>query len=93
MLFKENTKCCKLSIPSTKQRKILWENALSGLVELDNKIINDIAKNYEISGGSIKNVIQYAYLKSINNNSKITKNLILMGIRRELNKDGKSFEK
>ena len=80
-------------IPSTKQRKILWENALSGLVELDNKIINDIAKNYEISGGSIKNVIQYAYLKSIHNNSKITKNLILMGIRRELNKDGKSFEK
>lgn len=80
-------------IPSIKQRQILWENALRGLVELDKKIIQEIAKNYEISGGSIKNVIQYAYLKSIHNNSKITKNVILMGIRRELNKDGKSFEK
>jgi len=80
-------------IPSIKQRIILWENALNGLVDFDNKGIEEIAKNYEISGGSIKNVIQYAYLKSLHKKAQITKNEILMGIRRELKKDGKSFEK
>ena len=80
-------------IPSVKQREILWKNALSGLVELDEKDLKEISKNYEIAGGSIKNVIQYAWLKSMNNNSKISINEILMGIRRELYKDGKSFEK
>ena len=66
---------------------------MSGLVELDEKELKEIAKNYEIAGGSIKNVIQYAWLKSKHKNSTISLNEILMGIRRELNKDGKSFEK
>jgi hypothetical protein len=55
--------------------------------------LKEIAKNYEIAGGSIKNVIQYAWLKSKHKNCAISINEILMGIRRELNKDGKSFEK
>lgn len=80
-------------IPSIKQRQVLWENALKGLVDFDKKNIKEIAQNYEISGGSIKNVIQYAYLKSLHKKTEITKNEILMGIRRELKKDGKSFEK
>jgi SpoVK/Ycf46/Vps4 family AAA+-type ATPase len=80
-------------IPSVKQREILWKKALNGLLKLDNKELKEIAKNYEIAGGSIKNVIQYAWLKSMHKNTKISINEILMGIRRELNKDGKSFEK
>jgi len=80
-------------IPSIKQREILWKNALIGLVDLNEKDIKEISQNYEIAGGSIKNVIQYAWLKSMHKNSKISLNEILMGIRRELNKDGKSFEK
>jgi hypothetical protein len=66
---------------------------LIGLVDLNEKDIKEISQNYEIAGGSIKNVIQYAWLKSMHKNSKISLNEILMGIRRELNKDGKSFEK
>ena len=80
-------------IPSVKQREVLWKNALKGLVELGKNELNEIAKNYEIAGGSIKNVIQYAWLKSMHKNTEISLNEILMGIRRELNKDGKSFEK
>jgi AAA+ superfamily predicted ATPase len=80
-------------IPSIKQREILWKNALNGLIELDENELKEIAKNYEIAGGSIKNVIQYAWLKSKHKNCAISINEILMGIRRELNKDGKSFEK
>jgi hypothetical protein len=66
---------------------------LKDLVELEKKELEEIAKNYEISGGSIKNIIQYAILKSMQDNKVISKNDILMGIRRELNKDGKSFER
>lgn len=81
------------SIPTVKQREKLWRNALKELVDFDKKDIKDIAKNYEISGGSIKNIIQFAWLKAMQNENKITLNDILMGIRKELNKDGKSFNK
>lgn len=80
-------------IPSIKQREILWKNALKDLVEIEEKDLKEIAKSYEIAGGSIKNIIQYAWLKAMHKDSQITLNEILMGIRRELNKDGKSFEK
>ena len=81
------------AIPNSKQRKILWRNALNGLAEMSEKEIDKIAKSYEISGGSIKNVIQFAWLKSKSKNIRITLENIMIGIRRELSKDGKSFEK
>ena len=81
------------AIPNSKQRKILWRNALNGLAEISEKEIDKIAKSYEISGGSIKNVIQFAWLKSKSKNIRVTLENIMIGIRRELSKDGKSFEK
>ena len=80
-------------IPNATQRKRLWRNALNGVAEITEKEIDKIAKEYKISGGSIKNVIQYSWLKSKSKNSDITYENIMIGIRRELNKDGKSFEK
>lgn len=79
-------------IPSYKERIILWVNALNGIAELDKKFIDQIANTYEISGGVIKNVIQYAWLLSKSTGNEITANHILSGIKRELFKDGKSFE-
>ena len=81
------------AIPNPKQRKILWRNALNGIAEISEKEIDKISKTYEISGGSIKNVIQFAWLKSKNKNINVTLENIMIGIRRELSKDGKSFEK
>ena len=81
------------AIPNSSQRKTLWTNALSGIAEINEEEIDKIAKTYEISGGSIKNVIQFAWLKSKSKNISVTMENIMMGIRRELSKDGKSFEK
>jgi len=81
------------AIPNATQRKRLWRNALNGLVEISESEIDKIAKAYEISGGSIKNVIQFAWLKSKSKNTEITIENIKIGIKRELNKDGKSFQK
>lgn len=79
-------------IPSYKERMILWVNALNGIAELDEKFIEQIANTYEISGGVIKNVIQYAWLLSKSTGMDISSNHILSGIKRELFKEGKSFE-
>lgn len=81
------------SIPNPVQRKVLWTNALNGIAEFSENEISKIAKTYKISGGSIKNVIQFAWLKSKGNGTGITLENLMIGIRRELTKDGKSFEK
>ena len=81
------------AIPNSLQRKKLWVNALNGIADISENEIEKIAETYQISGGSIKNVIQFAWLKSKSNNSSIKIENIMIGIRRELTKDGKSFEK
>ena len=80
------------TIPAYKERRVLWRNALSGLSDVGVEIVNYLAKEFTLSGGSIKNVIQYAWLVSKRRNCKIGKNELLMGIRRELSKDGKTIE-
>ncbi len=81
------------AIPNPLQRKKLWFNALRGIADITDSDIQKIAETYQISGGSIKNVIQFAWLKSRADNSSIKIENIMIGIRRELTKDGKSFEK
>lgn len=81
------------AIPNHTQRKALWTNAPNGIADLSETEIEKVSKTYKISGGSIKNVIQYAWLKSKVGNTSITLENIMIGIRRELAKDGKSFEK
>ncbi len=81
------------TLPDYSQRRILWSKALEGVSDLDTTTIKDFAKDYEISGGSIKNVIQFSWLLSKRNNKKlIGKKELIQGIKRELNKDGKSLE-
>ena len=81
------------TLPDYNQRRILWSKALEGVSDLDTTTIKDFAKDYEISGGSIKNVIQFSWLLSKRNNKElIGKKELIQGIKRELNKDGKSLE-
>ena len=80
-------------IPNANDREKLWINALKNISDLPPEFIKEISQSYEISGGVIKNVIQYAWLVSKKSKQVISKKNILNGIRRELAKDGKSFEK
>ena len=80
------------TVPNFTERKILWKNALNGISNVNEKQIYSLAKEYEITGGSIKNIIQYSWLLSKRNDQKyISKKELLQGIKRELNKDGKSI--
>jgi SpoVK/Ycf46/Vps4 family AAA+-type ATPase len=80
------------SMPDIRERKILWTNFLADLSDIDETTIGRLAKEYPLSGGSIKNVIQSAWLLAKRNQSEITEKEIIQGIRRELIKDGKSID-
>ena len=78
--------------PNPDQREILWQNALNRLSEPNEVDIHTIALNYEISGGAINNVIQYAWLLAKRGKVRpITTDDIVKGIRREFLKEGKTF--
>jgi SpoVK/Ycf46/Vps4 family AAA+-type ATPase len=79
-------------IPSILEREKLWITALNNISDLPLSFIKEISKSYSISGGVIKNVIQYAWLISKRKKCAINEKQIILGIRRELNKDGKSFD-
>ena len=51
-----------------------------------------MAKDYEISGGSIKNVIQFSWLYAKRNGGEINYKHVIQGVKREMIKDGKTFE-
>ena len=79
-------------IPNEIQRRTLWKNALKDIAEISTSQINEIAKNYEIAGGSIKNVVQYAWLMSKRNQTAISFLQLQIGIKREVHKEGKTFK-
>lgn len=80
------------TIPSNLERKKLWKNSLKNLTEISDKEINKLAKEFEISGGSIKNIIQFSWLYSKRKNENISYKHLIQGVKRELMKDGKTLE-
>ncbi len=80
-------------VPKPAQRLKLWENAISPEAILDKDInLNQIANKYEVTGGSIMNIVRFASLKAISNGENIIKNKDLQeGIIREFRKEGKTF--
>ena len=79
-------------MPDLKERKILWSNFLKDIAEINKEIIQRLSKDYKLSGGSIKNIIQFSWLLAKRNGTEISEKIILQGVRRELNKDGKSID-
>ncbi len=79
------------NVPNKSQRQKLWTNSLDKISQLSKKDINQISSKYELSGGSIKNIIQHAWLLSKKHDRSINVEDIKFGIRRELNKEGKVF--
>jgi hypothetical protein len=81
------------ALPNTSQRLRLWQNNFPTVCTLEDAIdMEKIAARYELSGGSIINVVQYCCLRSLENNSTtILLKDIETGIRRELHKEGKSM--
>lgn len=80
-------------MPRAEQRENLWKNTFSSKMKLAEEInLRDIAKRYELSGGSIVNIVRYSSLQALKRNSTIIKaDELLEGIKRELNKEGRGM--
>ena len=80
-------------MPGPLQRYDLWMNGFSDSVELEPKIdIDAIAKEFELSGGTIINIVQHSSLKALGRGNNVIKKADLVeGIKRELHKNRRTL--
>lgn len=81
----------EFEVPSFEERLRLWKNNLPGGIRIAEDVnLNELSKKYDITGANIVNIIQYACLKTLEDESQII-NLhhLLQGIKKEYAKEGK----
>jgi ATP-dependent 26S proteasome regulatory subunit len=80
-------------LPQSVERLKIWSNAFSPECQVPKKEeLERIAMQYELSGGVIMNVVQYASLMALNRNEKaITVADLIEGIKKEYRKEGKTL--
>ncbi|WP_167619860.1 ATP-binding protein [Maribellus sediminis] len=81
--------------PGISERLKLWENYLPKSVGLDKQVnLKEIARNYELTGANIVNVIHFAGLHTLEQNKTvITADILQKGIEKEYRKEGKMIRK
>jgi len=79
--------------PMYEQRVQLWNNILPKELPLESAInIEEIAYNYDLTGGAIINVVRYCALNYIRKNAEhVSLQLLINGIKNEIEKEGKVF--
>ncbi len=78
--------------PQPKERLHIWNNAFSPVCEPPPKHeLERVAAQYELSGGSIMNVVQFASLMALDRGeTRITTEDLVQGIKKEYRKEGKT---
>lgn len=81
----------EFEVPSYSERLQLWKNNLpKGIKIAEDVNLNELSKKYDITGANIVNIIQYACLRTLEDeNENINLNHILQGIKKEYVKEGK----
>ena len=84
----------RFPMPDAEQRERLWRETFSPSCSFEDGLdLKALAGKYEMAGGSILNVVQYASLMAMSRSEKlIRKSDVIEGIRRELQKEGKMME-
>jgi len=80
-------------MPGKNERFELWQKGFSKAVEMENKInLSSIAEEYELSGGTIINIIQHSSLKALGRDSRtIRMSDLMQGIKREYHKNRRTL--
>ena len=80
-------------MPKPAERLQIWDKTFSSKTTFDEKVsLKQISADYEISGGSITNVVRYCSLQAISRPQHIIyQEDILEGIKREFSKEGKTI--
>lgn len=81
----------EFEMPDYEQRLELWQRSMpSNIVLGEGVLLEEFAANYDISGANIINVIHYACLKQLENDSATLELQYLVdGVRREYEKEGR----
>ena len=81
----------EFEVPSYGERLKLWQNNLpKGIRIAEDVNLNEISKKYDITGANIVNIIQYACLRTLEDeNESINLDHLLQGIKKEYAKEGK----
>lgn len=76
-------------MPNAELRLQLWQKAFSGSPKLAPDVdLEAIAKDYELSGASIMNILQHVAIAAVQRKPQVvTQNDLMEGIRRELRKE------
>ena len=79
-------------IPKQKERLLIWEKMFSKKTNFARDVnLYNISAEYDISGGSIMNVVRYCSLMAMKRENKLIYHQdILQGIRREFLKEGRT---
>jgi hypothetical protein len=79
--------------PTPDEREKIWRNSFPEKMEFgNNEDVPSLVKQYDLSGGSIVNIVQYACLKTLEKgNKEIFLEDVVEGIKREMHKEGKPF--
>ena len=71
-------------MPDRDERERLWKQIFSGEFSLSDEFVKDLAENYELSGGSICNILRRAVLQTSHDNKNgVSKKTILTAIKQE----------
>lgn len=79
------------NLPTVEERVELWKNALRNISIAPDTNLQRLAEKYEVSGASVSNAIQFAWLNSKKNHRDVIFSIDLeAGLLREMSKEGKS---
>jgi len=78
--------------PDYEERIKLWENALGESFKYEEGLVQKLAKNYQLSGGSIYNVVSDAVIMAFDNNTNtISFALLEEALKDEFKKTGRAY--
>lgn len=80
-------------VPGPAQRQRIWQQSFPTKAQLEADVnLEELSKKYELAGGAIINVVQHSCLAALKRNSNtILLRDLLIGIRKEFNKEGKTI--
>ncbi|MEG0339919.1 MAG: ATP-binding protein [Oscillospiraceae bacterium] len=78
-------------LPSAETREEIWRSAFSKQIPLQDIDFAYLARQFELSGGSIKNIVLNAAFLAAGDNSTVTMQHILLCVRRESLKMGRTM--
>lgn len=86
--------CIQFNNPKHEERLRIWQQNLPKQLQLEDIDLDQIAKQYELSGSNIMNVIQDVSLKTIGlkqSDYKVSADMLLESIKKEYVKEDKIF--